>query len=91
MRDQGLAAVQLEQKVFGPTLEVENALASEPLGERRGKGEANVGPAQFDLGDPGAEHRGLKAAPHSLDLRQFRHFESPNSPVREPRDFLRLL
>ena len=46
---------------------------------KRGKWEANVGPAQFDLGDHGAEHRGLKAAPHSLDLRQFRHLESPNS------------
>ena len=86
MRDQGLAAVQLEQEVFGPTLEVENALAGEPFGESRGKGEADVGPAQFDLEDPGAGHRGLKPAPHSLDLRQFRHVESPNSRASAPRD-----
>ena len=91
MRDQGLAAVQLEQEIFGPTLEVENALAGEPLGERRGKGEANVGPAQFDLGDPGAEHRGFEAAPHSLDLRQFRHLEKSQFTGERAARFLRLL
>ena len=79
MRDEGLAAVQLEQKIFGPTLEVDDALAGEPLRERRGKGEANVRPAQFDLGDPGAEHGGREAAPHSLDFGQFRHRQGLSS------------
>src|ERR1700722_20641345 len=71
--DEVLAAIQLEQEIFGPTLDVDDALAGEPLGEGRGKGEANVRPAQLDLVDPGAEHYGHEASPHSLDFGQFRH------------------
>ena len=84
MRDESLAAVQLEQQIFGAAVHVDDALAGEPLRERRGKGEADVRPPQLDLVDPGAEHGGREAAPHSLDFGQFRHRAGLSSGERKP-------
>ena len=61
------------------------------LAKEGGKGKRMSARRNSTLAILAPSHRGFEAAPHSLDLRQFRHFESPNSPVREPRDFLRLL
>src|SRR6185312_524905 len=58
MRDQGLAAVQFEEKVFGATVHVDDAPPAEPLAEAGREGEADVFSPQFDLDDARAEHRG---------------------------------
>src|ERR1700722_4262316 len=71
--DEVVAAIQLEQEIFGPTLDVDDALAGEPLGEGKGKGKANVRPAKLDLVDPGAKHCGREATPHGLDFGKLRH------------------
>ena len=75
------------RRYLAATLDVDDALAGEPLGEGQGEREADVRPAQLDLVDPGAEHCGRKAAPHSLDFGQFRHRESPTLGPQSRPDF----
>ena len=64
MRDQRLATVQPEQKVFGSPAHIDDSPSGKPPLERGGEREADVGPPQQDLVDAGAQHHGREAATH---------------------------
>jgi hypothetical protein len=73
MHDQRLAGVEPGQQVLGPPLQPLDACALQPRLKTVGEGEAQVGAERLDAGEHRAVQRGGEAAPHRLDLGEFRH------------------
>ena len=67
------AVVEVCLKVFGPALKGFDAPAGQPLRERVGEREAEIGPAQIHRRDGRADENRLETASHGLDLGQFGH------------------
>ena len=85
MRDQRLVAVQVELEILRAASQSDDSPSLQPQLKARRKWKTDVRPAELDLVDPGAEHRGLEAASDGFDLRQFRHRDGPESRRERPR------
>ena len=73
MEQQQAVGVELDQDVFAAARERADPGPVEPLGQRRRKRPAQIGPAQLGAHDPAAAHFQRQAAPDGLDFGQFGH------------------
>src|SRR5579883_868424 len=73
MHDQSLAAVEMDENVFGAARQLDDRPADQPLDEALRKRRAQIGPRQHDALDPRADHRRGEALADGFDFGEFRH------------------
>ena len=65
--------VEMDEQVFGPSVEPQNHSSCEALGKVLRQGKAQVAAALVNAGEPMATEYGFQTSAHRLDLGKFRH------------------